>query len=146
MKLLKPAATFLRQQGLCIVVYIPGHVANGRFPREDPGTKILVETLESLGFVLNTKKCILHPQQIIELRDPQDSEGEPSHDEQRASNRKRACSLDRSLLNMCSSSPSSTLLPSTQKPHITRLQLPCTFGQGGIGGSPVLDPHSSSLQ
>ena len=67
-KLLRPVAAKLREQGLRLVIYLNDFLLMADSAEKLPAhTQILVNLLQELGFVLNTKKCVLEPSQIIEF-------------------------------------------------------------------------------
>ena len=67
-KLLKPVAMHLRKQGLRIIVYLDDILLMAdSAERLNNHMEIMTDTLQQLGFILNRKKCILHPQQRIEF-------------------------------------------------------------------------------
>jgi len=67
-KLLKPVAARLRQQGLRVVFYIDDILLMSTSVEElETHMGILASSLEELGFLMNTKKCVKGPLQVIEF-------------------------------------------------------------------------------
>ena len=66
-KILKPAFQFLRSQKLRSVVYLDDILMFGRTKRDcEKNIEITKDLLESLGFILNMKKCNLNPSNSCE--------------------------------------------------------------------------------
>lgn len=67
-KLLKPVAEHLRRQGLRVIIYLDDILLMAD-SRETFGRhmRILTDTLQQLGFILNQGKCVQEPQQRIEF-------------------------------------------------------------------------------
>ena len=66
-KLLRPVAVLFRHEGLRILVYLD----NWLLIASDPDllkdqSEYISSTLQSLGFLLNGKKCIMEPSQSID--------------------------------------------------------------------------------
>lgn len=66
-KLLKPIFRFFRQQGILCLIYLDDILVLGRSIEEvQCNINVILETLQSLGFMINTKKSQLRPSQTCQ--------------------------------------------------------------------------------
>ena len=67
-KIMRPVTAKLREQGLRLIVYLDDILLMAESPQDlHCHTQILVSLLQDLGFILNTKKCVLEPTRRIEF-------------------------------------------------------------------------------
>ena len=67
-KIMRPVMAKLREQGLRLIIYLDDILLMADSPEKlQYHTHILINLLQDLGFILNTKKCSLEPSQVIEF-------------------------------------------------------------------------------
>ena len=68
MKIMRPVMAKLQEQGLRLIIYLDDILLVANSPEKlRHHTRILIDHLQDLGFILNTKKCVLEPCQLIEF-------------------------------------------------------------------------------
>ena len=66
MKLLKPVEGFLRQIGLCLIVYLDNMlVIHTNKDQLEAMASLICKTFEALGLMMNKKKFLLNPTQVV---------------------------------------------------------------------------------
>ena len=67
-KIMRPVMAKLREQGLRLIIYLDDILLMADSSEKlQYHTHILINLLQDLGFILNTKKCSLEPSQVIEF-------------------------------------------------------------------------------